>query len=64
MANIRIAANAVNARVLDIDDDLKLELSDLLSFQIAGAEHASSFKAGTWSGRSTLFVYDLSLIHI
>lgn len=61
MANIRIAANAVNARVLDIDDDLRLELSDLLSFQIAGAEHSSAFKSGTWSGRSTLFIYDRAM---
>lgn len=58
MANIRIAANAVNARVLDADDDLRLELSELLSFQIAGAEHSASFKSGSWSGRSTLFTYD------
>lgn len=58
MANIRIAANAVNARVLDADDDLKLELSELLSYQIAGAEHSSAFKSGSWAGRSTLFGYE------
>ena len=61
MANIRIAANAVNARVLDTDDALKLELSELLSYQIAGAEHSSAFKSGTWSGRSTLFAYDRAM---
>lgn len=58
MANIRIASNAVNARVLDADDDLKLELSELLSYQVAGAEHSAAFKSGSWSGRSTLFTYD------
>lgn len=58
MANIRIAANAVSARVLDADDDLKLELSELLSYQVAGAEHSAAFKAGSWTGRSTLFAYE------
>ena len=57
METIRIAANAVTARVLDTDDDLKLELSELLSYQVAGAEHTHAFKAGSWSGRSTLFGY-------
>lgn len=57
MANLRIAANAVTARILDADDDLKLELSELLSYQVAGAEHSSAFKAGSWTGRSTLFTY-------
>ncbi|WEU67464.1 DEAD/DEAH box helicase [Xanthomonas phage JGB6] len=61
MTNIRIAANAVNARVLDADDDIKLELSELLSFEIAGAEHSSAFKSGSWSGRSTLFTYDRAM---
>jgi superfamily II DNA or RNA helicase len=58
MTNIRIAANPVSARILDADDALKLELSELLSFQVAGAEHSQAFKQGSWSGRSTLFGYE------
>lgn len=58
MAQIRIAANAVNARALEIDDDVKLELSELLSYQVAGAEHSQAFKSGSWSGRSTLFGWE------
>lgn len=58
MAQIRIAANAVNARALEIDDDVKLELSELLSYQVAGAEHSHAFKSGSWSGRSTLFGWE------
>jgi superfamily II DNA or RNA helicase len=53
---IRIASNAVIARVLDADDDLKLELNELLSYQVPGAEH-NGLMAGGWSGRSTLFNY-------
>jgi superfamily II DNA or RNA helicase len=44
--------------VLDIDDDLKLELSELLSYQVAGAEHMPAYKSGSWTGRSTLFSYE------
>lgn len=61
MANIQIAANPVNARVLDIDNDLKLELSELLSYQVAGAEHTAAYKSGSWSGRSTLFSYERAM---
>ncbi len=57
MANITIAANPVLARIMECDDDLKLEISELLSYQIPGAEHSAAFKAGSWSGRSTLFGY-------
>lgn len=52
---IRIASNPVVAKILDADDELKLEINDLLSYQVAGAENSSSFKSGDWSGRSTLF---------
>lgn len=58
MANIRIAANVVSARIMDADDDLKMELSELLSYQVAGAEHTAAFKSGSWTGRSTLFSYE------
>ena len=61
MANIQIAANAVAARVIDADHDLKLELSELLSYQVQGAEHSTAFKSGSWTGRSTLFSYDKGL---
>ncbi len=57
MATITIASNATMARILDIDDDLKLEISELLSYQVAGAEQTAAFKSGSWSGRSTLFGY-------
>src|SRR5690606_5874050 len=42
----------------DVDDDLKMELSELLSYQVAGAEHSVAYKSGSWSGRSTLFSYE------
>ncbi len=54
---IRIASNPVIARVLDADDELKLELNELLSYAVAGAENMGSVRSGDWSGRSTLFNY-------
>ena len=58
MDKIRIASNPVVSKILDITDDLKLEISELLSYQVAGAEHSMSFKNGSWTGRSTLFSYE------
>ena len=57
--NVQIAANAVVARVINADNDLKLKLVELLSYAIAGAEHMGGSR-GDWSGRSTLFSYEKS----
>lgn len=54
---ITIASNPVHARVVGIPDDLKYELSELMSFQVAGAEHSAAAGRG-WNGRSTLFGFD------
>lgn len=51
---VQIASNAVVAKVMNADDDLKLKLVELLSFAVAGAEHMGR---GDWSGRSTLFSF-------
>lgn len=53
--NIRIAANAVVAKVMDADDELKLKMVELMSYAVAGAEHMGR---GDWAGRSTLFSYE------
>lgn len=55
MKTITIANNAVTAKVIDPERDIKLLLSALLSYQVEGAEHSSTFKAGHWDGRSSFF---------
>lgn len=52
---IRLAHNAVHAKLLDVDRQTKLEVSALLSYQVAGAEHSSAFQSKRWDGRSTFF---------
>jgi superfamily II DNA or RNA helicase len=59
--HIQIAANAVNARIIDPTEDMKMAISELLSYQVTGAEHTASFKSGTWTGRSTLFSYSKAM---
>lgn len=54
---IRLAYNAVHAKVLDADRQTKLEIAGLLSYQVAGAEHSMAFKAHKWDGRSSFFDY-------
>ncbi|QNK01681.1 DEAD/DEAH box helicase [Dyella telluris] len=58
--NVKIAMNAVVAKLITDDRELKLAVSDLLSYNVAGAEHSQSFQTGGWSGRSTLFSYGTS----
>lgn len=58
MNTIQIAANPVTAKILNADDDLKLQISDLLSYKVAGAEHMAAFQDHSWNGRSTMFSYE------
>lgn len=55
MAVVQIAANAVKAKITNPDRDIKLLVSELLSYEVEGAEHSDSFKQGSWSGISSFF---------
>lgn len=58
---IRIAYNAVDAKVLDVKTvprEAKLEISRVLSYTVAGSEHMTAFKSGSWSGKSSFFSFD------
>ncbi len=55
---IQIASNAVVAKVMNADDQLKLKLVELMSYMVAGAEHTGGYASGSWSGRSTLFSFE------
>lgn len=55
MAVIQIAANAVKAKITNPTREVKLLVSELLSYQVEGAEHTDKFKQGSWSGVSSFF---------
>jgi superfamily II DNA or RNA helicase len=52
---LRLAANAVAARLLDASREVKLAVSELLSYQVEGYERSEAFKARRWDGRSSFF---------
>lgn len=52
---IQIAHNAVNAKLLTENKELKYTLSELLSYQVSGYENMSNFQNGNWDGRSSFF---------
>lgn len=53
MQTVTIAHNAVTAKLMEADRDLKLDVQQLLSYQVEGAESMASFKSGRWDGRSS-----------
>lgn len=55
MTVLQIASNAVHARLLNADRETKLIVSDLLSYQVEGAEYTDAFKQHRWDGRSSFF---------
>jgi superfamily II DNA or RNA helicase len=57
---IQIAHNAVIAKLIDASPDVKHIISELLSFQVNGAEFSQTFKSGSWDGRSSFFKYKTS----
>lgn len=57
MSLIQIAHNAVHAKLINADRDVKLVVSELLSYQVEGAEFSDTYKSGTWSGRSSFFEF-------
>jgi superfamily II DNA or RNA helicase len=52
---IKIAHNAINAKIFTENKALKAEVSQLLSYEVEGAEHMSAFGPGKWNGRSSFF---------
>lgn len=57
---IRLAHNAVHAKLLDADPQLKREIASMLSYRVAGAEHSDAFKGHRWDGRSSFFDFPTS----
>jgi len=50
-----IKHNAVVAKLVNPDRDVRLLVSDLLTYKVAGAEHTSMFSNGSWDGHSSFY---------
>lgn len=57
MKTIQIAHGAVTAQLVNPEREVKLEVQSLLSYLVDGYEHMTTFKSGTWNGRSSFFEY-------
>jgi superfamily II DNA or RNA helicase len=58
MSIIQIAHNAVTAKlVADTSREDKLLIQTILSYAVAGSEHMTAFKSGSWDGRASFFDY-------
>lgn len=54
---IQIAHNAVVAKLVNADDDVRTEVSAMLSYVVEGYEHTAAHKNWGWDGRSNFFTY-------
>ena len=52
---VTIASNAVTAKLIDADREVKLLVSAALSYQVDGFEQTNAFKSNKWDGRSSFF---------
>lgn len=52
---IEIVTNALKGKLLNPTNDVKIIVSDTLSYLVDGFENTYAFKAGKWDGRSTMF---------
>lgn len=55
MATIKLAHNATVAKLIDAPEAVCLQVSDLLSYRVDGADHLFSVNSGSWNGVSTFF---------
>jgi len=53
MKKVTIAHAAVNAKLIDPSREVKLEVQQILSYMVQGAEQTSRFKTSGWDGRSS-----------
>ena len=55
MATIKLAYNAVVAKLVDAPEAVRQEVSNLLSYTVDGADHLFSVNSGSWNGISTFY---------
>lgn len=53
MINVTIAHSAVTAKLHEAPKEVKLEVQQILSYNVAGAEQTTQFKNTGWDGRSS-----------
>ena len=54
---VTIAYNAVVAKLMENDHDLKIKVQAILSYKVAGAEQTFAFKSRGWDGRSSFLKF-------
>lgn len=51
--SLKLATGVVRARLLEAPREVRVAVSELLSYQVEGADRSFDFKAGRWDGRSS-----------
>ncbi|RWI35405.1 DEAD/DEAH box helicase [Mesorhizobium sp.] len=57
MATIKLAHNAVVAKLVDVDEKIENTVSELLSYLVDGHSMSFAFNQGNWDGRSSFYEY-------
>lgn len=52
---IEIVSNAIKCKVLNPELDVKVALTEILSYYVKGYENMTSYKLGKWDGKSTMY---------
>jgi superfamily II DNA or RNA helicase len=58
MALIKLAHNAVVAKLIDPSDEVASIVSELLSYRVDGADHMFAVANGQWDGRSSFYSFN------
>jgi superfamily II DNA or RNA helicase len=66
---VTIAHNAIHAKLMDATREVKLEVQQILSYEVAGAEHTTRFQTTDWDGRSSFLgfisgVFPAGFVHL
>lgn len=64
MTTIQIATNAIKAKLINPPKEVKIIVTDMLSYFVKGYENTYSFKAGHWDGKSTMFSWETNTFPI
>ena len=69
MINVTIAHSAVNAKLHEASREVKLEVQQILSYNVAGAEQTTAFKNSGWDGKSSFLsfrdgVFPAGFVHL
>lgn len=57
MKTVKIAHNAVTAKLVELPKEAGNIVSELLSYMVAGADQTIAFNSGSWDGRSSFYKF-------